>query len=536
MGLHCRTKNDQCPFEMAGFSMAGVPGIIIGHNDRITWGMTNVGPDVMDLYIEKVNPENPDQYEVNGKWVDFETRKETINIVGGEPVEITVRLTRHGPVVSDSYGVLKDEGDPRDEEFIPFKEKSGIELPEKYVIALKWTAFTPSSSFLAFWKFDTAENFEQFREAASEGRVPAQNLPYADVDGNIGYQMSGDIPIRTNGDGKLPVPGWTDEYEWTGYIPFDELPYAYNPAEGFIAPVNNQVAPDEYPYLISSDWDYGFRAQRIVDMIQNAPGKIDIAYIQQMQGDNYEPNAETLVPLILDAELGSDLEPARDLLKNWDYQASANSAPAALFESFWRMLLKNTFRDDLPERYWPKNGSRWNEVIRNLVGQPDHFFWDDKATMDLVETRDDMIARSFADALDEVESMLGKDMSKWSWGDMHTSTFRNGTLGNSGVGLIESLFNRGPFPTSGGSSIVNATAWASVDSYEVTNVPSMRMIVDLGDLNNSITVHTTGQSGHAYHPHYIDMAPMWANIEYSPMLWSEDLVKGNAEGHLILQP
>ncbi|MGE5374245.1 MAG: penicillin acylase family protein [Bacteroidota bacterium] len=536
VGLHCMPQSEACPLEVAGFSFAGVPGVIVGHNDRIAWGVTNTGPDVMDLYIEKVNPDNPNQYEVNGKWVDFETRKETINVVGGEPVETTVRLTRHGPVISDSYGPLKDQGDPKDKEFTAFKEKAGIQLPEHYVIALKWTALSPSTPFQAVWGFDRAQNWQEFREAAKAFHVPAQNLLYADVDGNIGYQMPGDIPIRAKGDGTLPVPGWTDEYEWTGLIPFEDLPYTFNPSEGYIATANNQVPPSDYPNFITADWDYGFRAQRIVDMIQNAPGKIDSAYIQKMQGDNYDANAATLMPLILDAKIASDLEPARDLLKNWDFQASADSAPAALFEAFWRNLLKNTFQDDLPKKYWPSNGSRWDEVMRNLVQEPDNSFWDDKATKDKVETRDDMIAKSFSDAVAELNSRMGKDMSKWSWGELHTSTFRNGTLGTSGVGWIESLFNRGPFSTSGGAAIVNATSWYSAESYEVTDLPSMRAIYDLSNFNNSLTVHTTGQSGHAYNPHYDDMIPLWVKIQYYPMLWDQQSTTQNTEGNLVLQP
>ncbi len=241
--LHCQPKSDACPFEVAGFSFAGVPGVVIGHNDRVAWGFTNVGPDVMDLFIEKVNPENPNQYEVNGKWVDFETRSETINVVGGDPVPVTVRLTRHGPVISDSFGPLKDKGDPKDKKFVPFKEQAGIPLPENYVVSLAWTALNPSTPFEAIWGFDRAGNWEEFRKAASNFHVPAQNLVYADVDGNIGYQMPGDIPIRASGDGRYPVPGWTDEYAWTGFIPFDELPYTFNPAEGYIVTANNQVPP-----------------------------------------------------------------------------------------------------------------------------------------------------------------------------------------------------------------------------------------------------------------------------------------------------
>ena len=294
VNLHCYPATDACSYEVAGFSFAGVPGVVIGHNANIAWGFTNTGPDVMDLYIEKVNPDNPNQYEVNGEWVDFETRMETIAVSGGEAVELTVRSTRHGPVISDTYGDLMDEGDPDAPDFVPFREKTGVELPENYVIALKWTALTPSTPFEAMWGFDKAINWEEFRESAAKFHVPAQNLLYADVEGNIAYQMPGDIPIRAAGDGRIPVPGWTDEYEWTGFVPFDELPYSFNPDEGYIVTANNQVPPNDYPYLITTDWDYGFRANRIVEMIANANGPIDAAYFQQMQGDAYDANATVM--------------------------------------------------------------------------------------------------------------------------------------------------------------------------------------------------------------------------------------------------
>jgi penicillin amidase len=538
MDLHCRPKSDACPYEVAGFTFAGVPGIIIGHNDRVAWGFTNVGPDVMDLYIERVNPDNPNQYEVNGKWVDFETRTESIQVVGGNAVDITVRSTRHGPIISESYGPLKNENTDNDPKFIPFKERAGIQLPDQYVIALEWTALAPSTPFKAIWSLAKAQNWHHFREAAKSFHVPAQNLLYADVDGNIGYQMPGDIPIRAHGDGTVPVPGWTDEYEWTGFIPFEQLPYTFNPAEGFIATANNQVPPSNYRDLITYDWDYGFRAQRIVNLIENAPGKIDIAYIQQMQGDDYDANAATFVPLLLqlNAQFLSDQVATLDLLKNWDEQTKSDSSAAAVFEAFWRHLLQNTFNDDLPERYWPDGGSRWNEVMRELAKNPNDPFWDDKSTKDVIETSDDILEKSLADATKELEEMFGKDTAKWKWGEMHTSTFRNGTLGESGVPPIEALFNRGPFLTSGGEAIINATGWSVKDGYETNWLPSMRMIVDLSNLNNSVTVHTTGQSGHAFHPHYIDMAPLWANIQYYSMLWDQQAVLNDAEGHLVLTP
>jgi penicillin G amidase len=534
--LECKPITQDCPYNVAGFTFAGVPGVIIGHNDRIAWGFTNVGPDVMDLYIERVNPDNPNQYEVNGEWVEFETRTETVEVVGGETVEFTVRLTRHGPVISESFGPLKNENTDNDPEFVPFKERAGVDLPEQYVIALKWTALAPSTPFEAIWGFNSAKNWEDFREAAKSFHVPAQNLLYADVDGNIGYQMPGDIPMRANGDGTVPVPGWTDEYEWTGYIPFEDLPYTFNPPEGYIVTANNRCEPWDYPYLITRDWDYGFRAQRIVDMIENAPGKIDIDYMQSMQGDSFDANGPTYVPMLLQLDELSDSETnAQDLLKDWDYQNRADSATAAVFNAFWRHFLQNTFNDDMPEEdYFPDGGSRWNEILRQL--DESSIWWDDITTTDVRETRGDIIRKSFEGGVDELEKMFGRDPAKWNWGEMHTSTFRNSTLGESGIPPIEALFNRGPFPTSGGDSIVNATSWNSIEGYDVTNLPSLRMIVDLSDLNNSVTVHTTGQSGHAYHPHYDDMVQLWANVEYYSMLWDEQAVTVQAVGHLVLMP
>ena len=540
VGLHCVEKSDECPFEVAGFSFAGVPGVVIGHNDKIAWGFTNVGPDVMDLYIEKVNPENPNQYEFNGEWLDFETYEETINIVGGEPVTITVRKTRHGPVISDAYNPTKDVK-PDDEEFIPFKDRvGGVELPEQYVIALAWTALTPSTPFEAIWGFDKAQNWEDFREAARDFHVPAQNLLYADVEGNIGYQMPGDIPIRKNGDGTLPVPGWTDEYDWTGFIPFEEQPYAFNPEEGYIVTANNQVNPWDYPYLITKDWDYGYRAQRIVDMIEAAPGKIDKAYIQSMHGDATDLGAQAILPTWdeIEYKAASPNEAiALDMMMKWDTTCPADSQACAVYQYFWWNLDQNTLNDDLPEKNWVSGGSKDFETFRVLLPMPDHFFWDDKTTEDVVETRDDIFIASLVETVQQLEDQYGKDFAKWPrWGELHTATFENGTLGQSGVFLIEDLFNRGPFETGGGQSLVNATGWDLGTGFFVDWLPSMRMVVDMSNLNDSLTVHTTGQSGHAYHPHYADMAPLWAEVKYYPMWWNQDSIINDAEGHLVLKP
>ncbi len=538
ISLHCQPVNAECPFSVGGFSFAGVPGVIIGHNERVAWGFTNVGPDVMDLFIEKINPDNPMQYEYQGQWVDFETREETIQVAGGEPVTITVRISRHGPIISDVYGPLKDEVDTKeDPEARPFREQAGIDLPEHYAIALSWTALTPSTPFEAIWGFNMAQDWEQFRQAASAFHVPAQNLVYADVEGNIGYQMPGMIPLRKNGDGRLPVPGWTGEYDWEGYIPFAELPYAFNPPEGYIVTANNRVPPWDYPYLITTDWTYGFRASRIVDMLEAQEGKVSAEDIKRMQFDAKNLNAERLVPILLALPLGGESAATRDhFLADWDYQNRADSQSAAVFAYFWKNLLAATFHDQLPEAYWPEGGERWMQVVSLLVDEPYNAFWDDAATPQR-ETRDDIFRAAWEATVEEMRGEYGKDLANWPvWGELHVAVFRNQTLGQSGIGLIEDLFNRGPFETSGGKGLVNATGWKATESFEVTWLPSMRMIVDLSDLNASETVHTTGQSGHAYHPHYIDMAPLWAAGEYYPMWWEEADVRAHAEGVLRLRP
>lgn len=526
VGLHCQPKTEDCPYDVVGFSFAGAPGVIIGHNDRIAWGFTNVGADVMDLYIERINPENPNQYMVNGSWVDMEVRTEVIQVAGGAPVEITVRWTRHGPIISDVYKKLLD-----------FEEKAGVDLPEEYALALRWTALEPTNTLQAILDFNKAQNWQEFREAARLFDVPAQNLLYADVEGNIGYQMPGKIPRRASGHtGQIPVPGWTDEYEWQGYIPFEELPWVLNPDKGYIVTANNPVVGPDYPYNLIDIPALGYRAKRIVDLIENLPKPLDVEDLARIQADNYDGSAAFLVPVMMELDLqDTHLEDIRELWKGWDYQMEADSPAAALYGAFWRHLLSATFHDDLPEDYWPKGGGRWFEVIRRLVAEADSPWWDDRTTPQK-ETRDDILRRAFADAVAELEERLGKNPETWAWGDLHGLLLTHPTLGKSGVAPIELLFNRGPYPTGGGAAIVNATGWKANEGYRVASLPSMRMLVDLADLSRSLAIHTTGQSGHAFHPHYVDMTDLWRTYQYHPMLWTQEQVLANLEGHLRLEP
>jgi penicillin G amidase len=529
--LHCVPKGADCPYEVTGFSFASAPGVVVGFNGRIAWGVTNVGPDVQDLYVEKINPANPNQYEYQGQWVDMDVQTETIHVAGGDPVELIVRRTQHGPIISDTYGSLED--------FDPTQamQNAAADTPAAYAVALRWTALDPCTTYTSVLKINRAGNFNEFREALSYWDVPSQNFVYADVDGNIGYQTPGRIPIRTAGNGTWLVPGWTGEYEWEATIPFDELPYTFNPPAGYIVTANNAVVGADYPYLITTGWDFGYRAKRIVEMIEDAPGPIDAEYIAKMHGDNKNLNAAVLLPVLFDLRLeDSRLEQARAILQDWDHQQHMDSSAAAIFEVFWKNLLRRTFDDDLPEEIRASGSSWWFEVVRGLVDQPGSEWWDDKGTI-AEEQRDDIFLASFAAAIDELEGLQGKDPSRWNWGDLHTLSFQVGGLGESGNPLVEILFNRGPFRTSGGASIVNATGWdASKGDYQVRSLPSQRMIVDLADLSRSLGIHTTGQSGHAYHPNYIDMVERWATIQYHPMLWERSQVEAGAVKHLRLIP
>jgi len=523
IGLHCRTLNSSCRYEVGGFSFAGAPGVIIGHNDHIAWGLTNVGPDVQDLFIEKINPDNPDQYEFNGQWQDMKIVHETIQVAGGKEVDLTVRYTRHGPIVSTTYGKLEN-----------FTDNAGIDLPEPYALSLQWTALQPSKVFAAVLEYDRATDWDAFRNALRDFAVPSQNFIYADTQGNIGYQMPGNVPIRAAGDGWLPSPGWTADYDWTGMIPFDQLPSAFNPSDGYIATANNPVVGSRYPDFISRDWDYGYRAARIVQMIESKP-KLSLKDIQAIQGDDLDAGAGIALPYLSKLQFDDPvISQALDSLKNWDQQDTLGSSQAAVFNLFWRQLILSTFSDELPDGPLP-DGSRAFAVFTTLLAAPNSPWWDDHTT-DPVETRDDILRSAFSQAIDQGRTVMGSDPSRWTWGELHTATFRNQSLGESGVGPIESLLNRGPYAVSGGTSIVNATAWKVDKGFDVSSLPSLRIINDLSGWDNTLWIHTTGESGHAFNPHYIDQTDTWRQIKYLPFAWSTSAVESSAADHLSLSP
>jgi penicillin amidase len=530
IGLHCRTISEQCPFDVTGFSFSSLPGVVIGHNDRIAWGLTNLAPDVIDLYLEQVEG---DLYRVGDGWMPMESRTETIRVAGGNDVSITVRRTRHGPLLSDHSSELQEVGHTA-----PVEMTAEVDAPapaEEYAVALRWTALDPGRTADALFMINRARDWASFREAAAMFEVPSQNLVYADVDGNVGYQAPGKIPVREAGDGRWPVPGWTGEYEWLGYIPFEALPSVLNPDEGFIVAANQPVTSPRYPFLLTADFDYGQRADRLHDLLADA-GPLDADAMLAIQMDSHNPMAEVLVPYLLElGDLGPYYRDGVRLLRDWDYSQAPDSAAAAYFNAVWRSLLRLTFHDELPESQWPAGGGRWFAVMEALLATPDDPYWDDVETVP-VETRDEILRTAAREARDEMTSLQGKDPAKWTWGRMHALTLTENTVGESGIGLVEALFNRGPVEVGGGSAIVQANGWLAPDGYEPNWAPSMRMVIDLDDLDASRWIDLTGVSGHPYHEHYGDQIDLWRSGQSLPMRSSEQTIREAGVNTLLLAP
>ncbi|MGW1108699.1 penicillin acylase family protein [Streptomyces sp. NPDC002540] len=570
MGLHCREISAKCQYDTAGYTFSGMPGVIIGHNQDIAWGFTNLGADVTDLFLEKISG---DGYLYDGKIKPFTTREETIKVAGGKSRTITVRETNNGPLVSDRSSELETVGQ---------KAPVGNSAPDRadgYAVALKWTALEPGKSMDAVFELNRAKDFKSFQAAAEHFEVPSQNLIYADTKNNIGYQAPGKIPVRLQGDGTMPSPGWSSEYGWKkDPVPFDELPYEYNPKRGYIVTANQPVIDEKYPHLLTKDWGYGTRSQRINDLIQSkikGGGKISTEDMQKMQMDNTSEIAALLVPELMKINISDkSVREAQKLLEGWDYTQESDSAAAAYFNAVWRNILKLAFGNKLPKEMrvkgeclnvpradssgpvdeqgklvrecgrrdadtaQPDGGDRWYQVVANLMDDPNSDWWKsprsgrDTAT----ENRDQLFARAMTDARWELTAKLGKDITTWSWGRLHQLTLKNQTLGTEGPGLLQRVLNRGPWNIGGGEAAVNATGWNAAGGYDVVWVPSMRMVVNVGDWDKSRWINLTGASGHAFAAHYTDQTDKWVKGELLDWSFGTNAVTKSTTDTLTLKP
>lgn len=528
VGLRCEPVGPDCPYEVAGFSFSGVPGIVIGHNARVAWGFTNLGADVADLVVERIDG---DRYLTEDGWEPLDRHEETIRVAGGEDVTIEVRATRHGPLFSD----VSDSGAEVADGSLG---SGGAPAPGdvEHAVALRWVALDPVATMDAVPRFMRAEDWPSFRAAASRFEVPSQNLVYADVDGNIGYQAPGRIPVRRSGDGTLPQAGWTGEAGWERFLDFEELPWTLNPEAGYLATANQPVVPRTNEPFLAVDVSLGHRGARIVELLE-AQDEHSPEDLLALQLDNHNANAATLVPVLtaLDDRGDAGVALVQRVLADWDLRDDADAAGGAAFNATWRHLLEVTYHDLLPDWAWPSGGGRWWEIIRSLLDEPDSPWWDAPGYPDVLG-RDDVLHAAMARAYDEMVDTFSEDPTDWRWGEMHTLTLTHGTFGESGIAPVERLFNRGPLELGGGSDIVNATGWTAYQGYGVNWVPSMRMVIDLGDLDAGRWIHLTGQSGRPFHRHYTDQAELWHDGETIPLTFSLEATRATAVDQLTLTP
>nr|BBH88837.1 peptidase S45 [Thermosporothrix sp. COM3] len=509
-------------FDVIGAGFPGIPGILIGHNRSIAWGVTNVFADVQDLYIEEFSAENPRQYRYQDHWEEATVLREIIQVKDEEAVVEQVRITRHGPVINED-----------------------IKMP----LAIRWIGQEPCTLPQAVLGLNTARTWDEFREALRYWDTPAQNVVYADTSGNIGYQMAGTVPLREQKQNVLPVPGWTGAHEWTGVIPFEELPHTLNPEQGFLLTANNRIVDDSYPYYISSNWMNGYRAQRIKQLLHSKE-KFSLADMVRIQADTYSIPATEILPFLLRLEPTTPQErAAQEILRSWDYTLTPESIGAALYTTFQRKLSWLVFSaaigDDeallssyLGVAHTPlasDNELFGREVpllIRLLHEQNDAWFARTRIPNG-PKTWNAALKAAWHGTIDELRERLGDNILRWHYGAVHKLTFKH-ILGKHP--LLVKLFNRGPYPIGGDGDTINMGATLPDRPEEVISVSTYRMIVDLGNLEQSLSSHAPGQSGLPNSKHFDDLIQQWLQVGHHPMLYERDTITAHAEGVLYLHP
>jgi penicillin amidase len=536
-GLHCRKVDKACPYDLAGVSFPGVPGIVLGHNARIAWGATNADPDVQDLFAEKADPGDPESYVFAGESVPFAVRTETIKVAGGPDVILNVRETRHGPILNDV-----DE-----------------RLADAPLMALRWTATADvDRTFEAIFGLQTAATFDQFKAALSHYGAPSQNFVYADADGHIGYVLPGHIPIRSDGAdrGLRPKSGSDGKHEWTGFIPYAELPKQLDPAGGVIVSANNAAVDAGYPYFISTEWDPGYRAKRVRQLLDQAAGNggVTLDEMEAIQTDTRVLRADRILPHVAGIVPATpDGKVVLDRLKDWDGMAEADSPGAAAYCAFEYRLIRGLFDDELGDlaREYVGGGASWQATI-GLLDKPDSPWWDDVTTAGRSETAPDIIAAALDAAGADLRAAFG-DPKDWTWGRVHQATFREQSLGESGIGPLEWYFNKGPYPVTGAAGAIDNTYYrpdrAYPDPYdadyepvglagvfEVTTLPSYRLLIDIADPDGARIVQSTGQSGNPFDAHYGDLIDEWADGRNVPLYFSQHAIEATLAKQLTLIP
>lgn len=493
---------------VTGVVVPGQPLIVSGHNDSIAWGMTNLAVDDIDLYIEKINPEDSNQYIFNGEWKNFDIRKEIIKIKGGGEVEKELRFTHRGPVISG------------------FKNLSDV-------ITMRWIGNDYSDEMKGVYLLNRANNWEDFKNAISTFKSISQNFVYADVNGNIGLYTGGGVPIR-KGNGYTIMSGETDEYDWKGVVPFEQLPHSYNPESGFVSSANNKTVDDDYPYYIGIYFAQEYRIKRIRELL-NQKEKLSIEDFTEIQNDQNSVLVKKLhkdiVEILNKAELNDMEEKALEIFTNWDGEMSAEAAGPAVFESFYLILPKNILMDEMGEDLYYEyygNSTLLKNFIENLWSNKEMKWCDDITTKDVEEGFDEMVIKSFKDAIAKLAEKMGDTPERWSWGSIHKFTLEH-PLG--GVKILEKIFNlnRGPYELGGSFHTIRPFSYPFRDPFKVDHGASQRHIYSTANWDLSLSVIPTGTSGVPASDHYCDQTALYINGQYHNDMFSKDLVIRNAK-------
>ncbi|HWO00594.1 MAG TPA: penicillin acylase family protein [Blastocatellia bacterium] len=480
-----------------------LPGVAAGHNERVGFGFTIVGIDQQDLYVEQTDQNYPTVYRYMGKLLRMRVEREKIKVKGrAEPVDVELKFTRHGPVIYE---------DPQ--------------LHRAY--ALKWIGSEPGSAgYLASLSLNRAKNWAEFLKALERWKVPSENLVYADIDGNIGWQAAGSAPVRRGWSGLLPVPGDSGRYEWEGFLPLSELPRAYNPAKNFIATANHKVIPEGYKHEINFEWSAPYRFNRIEEVLSKG-AKFSVDDFKRLQHDEASLPARELVSLLVGLKIDDPMvRDARNLLVKWNKVLSRDSRAALLYEMWLRKLVPAFASLVVPPEAWPsfREGVSLTITIRALTAADPKIFGANPQAK-----RDEVLVDSLVKTV-RVLRGTGVEMKDWRWGDLHQAKFNHPLSTDEAIGAV---FDLKSVARGGDENTVNATAGRD---FVQQSGASFREILDLSDWDNSVAINVPGQSGQPTSPHYGDLLPLWAEGKYFPLLFSRDKVEKNASERLVLEP
>jgi penicillin amidase len=510
-------------YHVTGVSLPGMPGVAVGHNEHLAWGITIAWQDAQDLYIERFPPEHPHRYEYRGEWFGAEVRREEIRIKGrDEPEMLELVVTRHGPIISHLIG---------------------LETP----LALRWVAVEPHDPMRSVLNLNRARGWDEFRGALGDWVTPSLNFVYADVRGNIGYVQAGRVPVRSSGFGLVPAPGWTGAQEWTGYLPLEEMPQAFNPETGWLATANHLVVDEAYPHFLSSDLENPCRARRVVDLITSRTG-LTADDLARFQLDTYSLPAEQFTAHLLAlAPEGERQRQALNYLRAWDARLEADSVAASIYQVCRLRALHLVFAghlEDLASEYvglgttalggaGPYHGRSIVRLLELLDGEGDERWLRDPET-GAQRSREEVLSQALDEALDLLGKELGPEMARWTWGRLNRLYLAH-PLG--AVKPLKLLFNRGPYPLAGDQdTLLRASGRPSFPFGPAAVVDTLRFVADPGDWEQSRIVVPGGQSGHVASSHYADLLSLWRTGTFQPMPFDRSQVEHHAEAQLTLRP